>query len=90
MVKVAALLLQLTLWAVTVHAFFPFIPDDHCDPDNHCGPFGRDSKRSEDGPTRTSEGITVDLVRRPSRVRVTAEPALSLWHGLSAPRATEC
>ncbi|KAL2021564.1 hypothetical protein VTK56DRAFT_7063 [Thermocarpiscus australiensis] len=65
MLRVAALLLQLTLWVATVHAFFPFIPDDQCDPTEHCGPFGPGSKRSNDGPARTSGGITLDLVHRP-------------------------
>ncbi|KAK4155106.1 acid protease [Chaetomidium leptoderma] len=45
MFRVAALLLQLTLWVATVHAFFPFIPDGHCDPTQHCGSSGPGSKR---------------------------------------------
>ncbi|KAK4242079.1 hypothetical protein C8A03DRAFT_40502 [Achaetomium macrosporum] len=66
MLRVAALLLQLTLWAATVHAFFPFIPDDQCDPDEHCGPFAPSSRRSDSGSGRTSEGITLDLYHKPS------------------------
>jgi hypothetical protein len=76
MLRGAALILQLTLWIVTVHAFFPFIPDDQCDPGEHCGPFSSDSKRSHDGSAQISEGVTLDLVSLPRSVRVTPpEPA---------------
>ncbi|GAB1312963.1 hypothetical protein MFIFM68171_03173 [Madurella fahalii] len=65
MLRVSALLLQLTLWVAAVHAFFPFIPDDHCDPDEHCGPFGPGSKRNDGGPAQISKGVTFDLVHKP-------------------------
>jgi hypothetical protein len=70
MLRVAVLLLQLTLWATTVHAFFPFIPDDQCDPNEHCGPFAASSRRSDSGSGQRSKGITLDLYHKPSNVRV--------------------
>ncbi|KAK4146488.1 transmembrane amino acid transporter protein-domain-containing protein [Dichotomopilus funicola] len=59
MSRIAALLLQLTLWAVTVHAFYPFVPNGHCGPD---GLGKAEGKRGEDG----SDAVTLDLVRKPS------------------------
>jgi hypothetical protein len=55
------LLLQLTLWVASTHAFFPYIPNGHCAPDEHCG---GGLKRSG-GSDPASEGITVELYRRP-------------------------
>ncbi|KAL2128720.1 hypothetical protein VTI74DRAFT_8722 [Chaetomium olivicolor] len=66
MLRAATLLLQLTLWISAVQAFFPFIPDDQCDPDEHCGPFGPGSKRNDHWSGQPAEGITVDVYRRPS------------------------
>jgi hypothetical protein len=42
----ASLLLQLTLWAASVNAFFPFIPEGHCAPDEDCAGPGHGTKRS--------------------------------------------
>ncbi|KAK4167346.1 aspartic peptidase domain-containing protein [Cladorrhinum sp. PSN259] len=61
MMKVAAFLLQLTLWVATVQAFVLFVPDDQCDPNEHCGSFSikhEKHSRSED------EKATFDLVSR--------------------------
>ncbi|KAJ4307164.1 hypothetical protein N0V88_000543 [Collariella sp. IMI 366227] len=63
MLGVAALLLQLSLWVATVHAFFPFIPTDQCNPSENCGSSG--SKRDDHGVGQPAEGITFDLHRRP-------------------------
>ncbi|KAK4102657.1 acid protease [Parathielavia hyrcaniae] len=63
MMIVAALLLQLTLWVATVHAFFPFIPPEQCDPDEPCGVSVSATKRA--GPGSTAEGLTLDLYRGP-------------------------
>ncbi|KAL2257351.1 hypothetical protein VTK26DRAFT_293 [Humicola hyalothermophila] len=56
---VATLLLQLTLWVATAYAFFPFIPNDQCDPSGHCGSPGS-------GPQRTGSGvISLDIIQKP-------------------------
>ncbi|KAK4122917.1 hypothetical protein N657DRAFT_575132 [Parathielavia appendiculata] len=68
MMIVSALLLQLTLWVASVHAFFPFIPPDQCDPVEPCGASVSATKRA--GPGSTVEGVTVDLYRGPSNVGI--------------------
>ncbi|KAK4252040.1 aspartic peptidase domain-containing protein [Corynascus novoguineensis] len=64
MSRVAALFLQLTLWVATVRAFFPFVPEGHCAPDENCIHLGLGSKRDNDGSSRPSKGVTVDLHHR--------------------------
>lgn len=71
MLGAAALLLQLTLWAATVQAFFPFIPDDPCGPGENCG---SGPKRTQVG-SATSEVITLDLIQRPRDVCTITHPA---------------
>jgi hypothetical protein len=66
MLRVATLLLQLTLWVATAHAFFPFVPTGHCAPDEDCG-VSIGGKRANDGSGQTSEGLTVDLYHKPTR-----------------------
>jgi hypothetical protein len=69
MTRVAALLLQLTLWVATAHAFFPFVPKGHCAPDeDECGPAKVGGRKTNDGSDQTSEGLTVDLYHKPTRV----------------------
>ncbi|KAK4228973.1 hypothetical protein QBC38DRAFT_360641 [Podospora fimiseda] len=61
MMKVAAFLLQLTLWVATVQAFVLFVPDDQCDPNAHCGSFNiKHSKHSR----REDDKVTLDLVSK--------------------------
>ncbi|KAL2139529.1 hypothetical protein VTI28DRAFT_5065 [Corynascus sepedonium] len=64
MSRVAALFLQLTLWVATVRAFFPFVPEGHCAPDENCIHLGLGSKRDNDGSSRPSKGVTVNLHHR--------------------------
>lgn len=68
MTRITALLLQLTLWVATAHAFFPFVPKGHCAPDEECGPVKVGGRRTNDGSDQTSEGLTVDLYHKPTRV----------------------
>ncbi len=82
----AALLLQLTLWAATVHAFIPFIPDDQCDPGEHCGPFGHADKRGAAGEEKTPQGITFDLHHRANAVCV----FLAFWGIFKHPTGVGC
>jgi hypothetical protein len=67
MTRITALLLQLTLWVATAHAFFPFVPKGHCAPDEECGPVKVGGRRTNDGSDQTSEGLTVDLYHKPTR-----------------------
>jgi hypothetical protein len=86
MTRATALLLQLTLWVATTHAFFPYIPNGHCAPDEHCG---GGLKRSG-GLDPASEGITIELYRRPAGVSLAEPPPVSCrslvyhpWHSLT-------
>ncbi|AEO71657.1 7c19c3c8-7c8f-41d9-9482-bed2de39df57 [Thermothielavioides terrestris] len=62
--RAAAVLLQLTLWVATVHAFFPFIPANQCNSNGHCGPMDGPSTGNDGESGRTSDGITLDLHQR--------------------------
>jgi hypothetical protein len=73
----AVLLLQLTLWVATIHAFFPWIS---CEVDNTCS---KSSKRGVDGPSQShrraperSGPVTLDLWQRAPNARI---PSITSW-----------
>ncbi|KAL2160892.1 hypothetical protein VTH06DRAFT_1089 [Thermothelomyces fergusii] len=79
MSTVVALLLQLTLWAATARAFFPFVPVGHCAPDEDCVHLELGARRNDGSRGSPSGGVTVELYHRPTVVRYTEFRASAPW-----------
>ncbi|KAL2117106.1 hypothetical protein VTJ04DRAFT_9274 [Mycothermus thermophilus] len=72
----ASLLLQLTLWAASVNAFFPFIPEGHCAPDEDCAGPGHGTKRSNvlDLPAEGGRGGVITVPVYHHHATITRDP----------------